>query len=151
MFTDLSPGNALVNYVTVSYGYKASVTNRNFFLNWFAGSDRRFNSSQVRKTAKTLANGNCTLKASHMSRNTILCSIVNVLIIIGVSLTNLTRQAMRNILFQHFCQVCKLPRLMLVLIQEEIKRGLNSRNACYYSSQNPFSSRVLSKNIKIKK
>jgi hypothetical protein len=36
------------------------------------------------------------------------------------------------------------------LIQEEIKKRLNSGNACYYSVQNLFSSRLLSKNIKIR-
>jgi hypothetical protein len=36
------------------------------------------------------------------------------------------------------------------LIQEEIKRRLNSGNACYHSVQNPLSSRLLSKNIKIR-
>jgi hypothetical protein len=36
------------------------------------------------------------------------------------------------------------------LIQEEIKRKLNSGNACYYSVQNLLSSRLLSKNLKIK-
>jgi hypothetical protein len=35
------------------------------------------------------------------------------------------------------------------LIQEEINRRLNSGNACYYSVQNPLSTRLLSKNIKI--
>jgi hypothetical protein len=35
------------------------------------------------------------------------------------------------------------------LIQEEIKRRLNSGNACYHSVQNILSSRLLSKNIKI--
>jgi hypothetical protein len=35
------------------------------------------------------------------------------------------------------------------LIQEEIKRRLNSSNACYHSVQNHLSSRLLSKNIKI--
>jgi hypothetical protein len=34
------------------------------------------------------------------------------------------------------------------LIQEEIKRRLNSGNACYYSVQNLLSSRLLSKNLK---
>jgi hypothetical protein len=34
------------------------------------------------------------------------------------------------------------------LIQEEIKRRLNSGNACYHSVQNLLSSRLLSKNIK---
>jgi hypothetical protein len=34
------------------------------------------------------------------------------------------------------------------LIQEEIKRRLNSSNACYHSVQNLLSSRLLSKNIK---
>jgi hypothetical protein len=34
------------------------------------------------------------------------------------------------------------------LIQEEIKRRLNSGNACYHSLQNLLSSRLLSKNIK---
>jgi hypothetical protein len=33
------------------------------------------------------------------------------------------------------------------LIQEEIKRRLNSGNACYHSVQNLLSSRLLSKNI----
>jgi hypothetical protein len=36
------------------------------------------------------------------------------------------------------------------LIQEEIKRGLNSGNACYHSAQNLLSSRLLSINIKIR-
>jgi hypothetical protein len=36
------------------------------------------------------------------------------------------------------------------LIQEEIKRRLNSGNACYHSVQNLPSSRLLSKNLKIK-
>jgi hypothetical protein len=35
------------------------------------------------------------------------------------------------------------------LIQEEIKRSLNSDNACYHSVQNLLSSRLLSRNIKI--
>jgi hypothetical protein len=36
------------------------------------------------------------------------------------------------------------------LIQEEIKRRLNSGNACYHSVQNLLPSRLLSKNIKIR-
>jgi hypothetical protein len=36
------------------------------------------------------------------------------------------------------------------LIQEEIKRTLNSGNACYHSAQNLLSSRLLSKNLKIR-
>jgi hypothetical protein len=36
------------------------------------------------------------------------------------------------------------------LIQEEIKRRLKSGNACYHSVQNLFSSRLLSKNIKVR-
>jgi hypothetical protein len=35
-------------------------------------------------------------------------------------------------------------------IQEETKRGLKSGNACYHSVQNPLSSSLLSKNVKIK-
>jgi hypothetical protein len=35
-------------------------------------------------------------------------------------------------------------------IEEEIKRRLNSGNACYHSVQNLLSSRVLSKNLKIR-
>ena len=35
-------------------------------------------------------------------------------------------------------------------IQEEIKRKLKSGNACYHSVQNLLSSRLLSKNLKIK-
>jgi hypothetical protein len=35
------------------------------------------------------------------------------------------------------------------LIQEEIKRRLNSGNACYHSVQNLLSSRLLSKNVKV--
>jgi hypothetical protein len=38
----------------------------------------------------------------------------------------------------------------LKLIQEEIKRRLNSGNACYHSVQKLLSSRLLSKNIKIR-
>jgi hypothetical protein len=36
------------------------------------------------------------------------------------------------------------------LIGEEIKRRLNSGNACYHSVQNLLSSRLLSKNVKIR-
>jgi hypothetical protein len=36
------------------------------------------------------------------------------------------------------------------LIQEEIKRRLNSGNACYHSVQNLLSSRLLSENIKVR-
>jgi hypothetical protein len=36
------------------------------------------------------------------------------------------------------------------LIQEEIKRRLNSGNACYHLVQNLLSSRLLSKNLKIR-
>jgi hypothetical protein len=36
------------------------------------------------------------------------------------------------------------------LIQEEIKRRLNSGNACYHSVWNLLSSRLLSKNLKIR-
>jgi hypothetical protein len=36
------------------------------------------------------------------------------------------------------------------LIQEEIKRRLNSGNACYHSVQNLLSSCLLSKNLKIR-
>jgi hypothetical protein len=36
------------------------------------------------------------------------------------------------------------------LIQEEIKRRLKSGNACYHSVQNLLSSRLLSKNIKVR-
>jgi hypothetical protein len=36
------------------------------------------------------------------------------------------------------------------LIQEEIKRRLNSCNACYHSVQNLLSSRLLSKNVKVR-
>jgi hypothetical protein len=36
------------------------------------------------------------------------------------------------------------------LIQEEIKRRLNSGNACYHSAQNLLSSRLLSKNLVIR-
>jgi hypothetical protein len=35
-------------------------------------------------------------------------------------------------------------------IYEEIKSGLNPGNACYHSDQNRLSSRLLSKNIKMK-
>jgi hypothetical protein len=35
------------------------------------------------------------------------------------------------------------------LIQEEIKRSLNSGNACYHSVQNLLASRLLSKNLKL--
>jgi hypothetical protein len=36
------------------------------------------------------------------------------------------------------------------LFQEEIKRRLNSGNACYHSIQNLLSSRLLSKNLRIR-
>jgi hypothetical protein len=36
------------------------------------------------------------------------------------------------------------------MIQEEIKRRLNSGNACYHSVQNLLSSRLLSKNVKVR-
>jgi hypothetical protein len=35
------------------------------------------------------------------------------------------------------------------LIQEEIKRGVNSDNECYHSVQNLLSSRLMSKNVKV--
>jgi hypothetical protein len=37
-----------------------------------------------------------------------------------------------------------------ILIQEKIKRRLNSGNACYHSVQNRLSSHLLSKNVKIR-
>jgi hypothetical protein len=40
--------------------------------------------------------------------------------------------------------------LQIELICEEIKRRLNSGNACYHSAQNLLSSRLLSKNVKIR-
>jgi hypothetical protein len=36
------------------------------------------------------------------------------------------------------------------LIQEEIKRRLNSGNACYHSVQNLLPSRLLSENVKVR-
>jgi hypothetical protein len=36
------------------------------------------------------------------------------------------------------------------LVQEEIKRRLNYGNACYHSVQNLLSSRLLSKNVKVR-
>jgi hypothetical protein len=36
------------------------------------------------------------------------------------------------------------------MIHEEIKRRLNSGSACYHSDQNLLSSRLLSKNVKIR-
>jgi hypothetical protein len=36
------------------------------------------------------------------------------------------------------------------LIQEEVKKGLNSGNACYHSVQNLLASRLLSKNKEIR-
>jgi hypothetical protein len=36
------------------------------------------------------------------------------------------------------------------LIQEEIKKRLNSGNACYHSVQNLLSSRLVSKNVKVR-
>jgi hypothetical protein len=36
------------------------------------------------------------------------------------------------------------------LIQEEIKKGLNSDNACYHLFQNILSSHLLSKNVKVR-
>jgi hypothetical protein len=36
------------------------------------------------------------------------------------------------------------------LIKEEIKRRLNSGNACYHSVQNLLSSRLLSENVKVR-
>jgi hypothetical protein len=36
------------------------------------------------------------------------------------------------------------------LIEDEIKKGLNSGNACYHSVQNLLSSRLLSRNLKIR-
>jgi hypothetical protein len=35
-------------------------------------------------------------------------------------------------------------------MQEEVKSRLNSGNACYHSVQSPLSSRVLSRNVKVK-
>jgi hypothetical protein len=36
-------------------------------------------------------------------------------------------------------------------VHEEIKNRLNSRNACYHSVQSLLSSRLLSRNVKVKK
>jgi hypothetical protein len=49
----------------------------------------------------------------------------------------------------HCYSVCKLNFAFVNLIQEEIKRRLNSGNACYHSVQNLLSSRLLSKNVKM--
>jgi hypothetical protein len=38
----------------------------------------------------------------------------------------------------------------LLLLQDEIRRGLNSGSACYHSVQNLLSSRLLSKNVQIR-
>ena len=39
---------------------------------------------------------------------------------------------------------------IIMTVQEEIKSRLKLRNACYHSVQNLLSSRLLSKNLKIK-
>jgi hypothetical protein len=50
--------------------------------------------------------------------------------------------------------VYPIPRVATVtnqnFIKEEIKRRLNSGNACYHSVQNLLSSRLLSKNVKVR-
>jgi hypothetical protein len=51
-----------------------------------------------------------------------------------------------NYIYEHFGTTITNENL----IQEEIKMRLNSGNACYHSVQNLLSSRLLSKNIKIK-
>jgi hypothetical protein len=53
--------------------------------------------------------------------------------------------------FENVSQLKYLRRTVMNqnLIQEEIKRRLNSCNACYHSVQN-LSSRLLSKNVKIR-
>jgi hypothetical protein len=57
----------------------------------------------------------------------------------------------RNHIFSHFyCPIFAEQYSNKNLIQEEIKRKLNSGNACYPSVQNLLSSRLLSKNIKIR-
>jgi hypothetical protein len=38
----------------------------------------------------------------------------------------------------------------MIFFQKEIERRLNSSNACYHSDQNILSSRLLSKNVKIR-
>jgi hypothetical protein len=56
---------------------------------------------------------------------------------------------------ESFENVAKFKDLRMTLtnqndIHDEIKSRLNSENACYYSVQNVFSSRLISKNLKIK-
>jgi hypothetical protein len=57
-----------------------------------------------------------------------------------------------NFLVNNFVSLCaiKLTITNQNLIQEEIKRRLNSGNACYHSVQNLLSSRLLSKNVKVR-
>jgi hypothetical protein len=57
-----------------------------------------------------------------------------------------------NRYFQNVAQFRYLETTITIqnLIQEEIKRRLNSDNACYLSVQNLLSSRLLSENIKIR-
>jgi hypothetical protein len=56
-----------------------------------------------------------------------------------------------NRLFENVSQFKKLRATVTNqnLIQEEIKRRLNSGNACYHSVQSLLSPRLLSKNLKI--
>jgi hypothetical protein len=58
----------------------------------------------------------------------------------------------RNISFENVAQLKYFGVTItnLNLIQKEIKRRLNSGNACYHSAQNLLSSRLLSINIKIR-
>jgi hypothetical protein len=65
--------------------------------------------------------------------------------IFGVSMTGPVRSYIETMILKGCCVVTNQN-----LFQEEIKRRLNSGNACYYSVQNLLSFRLLSKNIKIR-
>jgi hypothetical protein len=57
-----------------------------------------------------------------------------------------------NIAFENVAQFkyLRTPVTNQILIQKQIKRRMNSGKACYHSMQNLLSSRLLSKNVKIR-
>jgi hypothetical protein len=63
-------------------------------------------------------------------------------------LYRVTRRAIKLAVI--FCNILGMTVINRNLIQEEIKRRMSLGNACYHSVQNLLSSRLMSKNVKIR-